>query len=43
MSLAYLDGKITVQELDVEVDAFNDLAELADSGEIATSAAIAIP
>ncbi len=41
MSLAYLDGKITVQELDVEVDAFNDLAELADSGEIATSAAIA--
>ena len=25
----------------MEVDAFNDLAELADSGEIATSAAIA--
>lgn len=42
-SLAYLDGKITVQELDAKVrgDAIDDFMALVDEGEIAASAALA--
>lgn len=42
-SLAYLDGKITAQELDAEVkgDAIDDFMVLVDDGEIAAEAAVA--
>lgn len=42
-SLAYLDGKITAEELDAEVkgDAIDDFMVLIDDGEIAAEAAVA--